>query len=302
MRFSGAPRNFRNAFRDFPSEIRKTKQHLPQAVISFDSSLVRRRQRTSMAPPGWSRKHVVNPTLIPSRRRLRPHFLEKLDAEAIAGFRIERGRGSTRAAITATRDLSGNPFRPAAVEYREALNVFGAPTRYHLTPVFRRGNQFRISERHGEHLSGPHATLPLALHYKSYREHRCSAWPGQILLCIVADRSGNRSVGWKTGGTSVANVAEVMQPPSVRSGQKHLSHHSVSPAELPTLFAQKSRCLDDVGNNCFGTHDQASGSKTARSEVLFLSTHIPPFLIWATCTPFLRCEVLCVKIRRSPMR
>jgi len=25
-----------------------------------------------------------------------------------------------------------------------------------------------------------------------------------VLLCIVADRSGNRSVGWKTGGTSVA--------------------------------------------------------------------------------------------------
>lgn len=35
--------------RDFPSEIRKTKQRLPQAVISFDRSLVRRRQRTSMA-------------------------------------------------------------------------------------------------------------------------------------------------------------------------------------------------------------------------------------------------------------
>ena len=46
----------------------------------------------------------------------------------------------------------------------------------------------------------------------------------------------------------------------------------------------------------------ASGSKTARSEVPFLSTHIPPFLIWETWTLFLRCEVLCVKIRRSPTR
>jgi hypothetical protein len=68
------------------------------------------------------------------------------------------------------------------------------------------------------------------------------------------------------------------------------------------LFARKSRGLDDVGNNHFGTHDQASGSKTARSEVLFLSTPIPPFLIWETWAPFLRCEVLPVKIRRSPMK
>jgi hypothetical protein len=59
----------------------------------------------------------------------------------------------------------------------------------------------------------------------------------------------------------------------------------------------------DVGNNHFGTHDQASGSKTARSEVLlFLSTPIPPFLIWERRAPFLRCEVLTVKIRRSPVR
>jgi hypothetical protein len=68
------------------------------------------------------------------------------------------------------------------------------------------------------------------------------------------------------------------------------------------LLLRKVGALDDVGSNHFGTHDQASGSKTARSEVLFLSTHIPPFLIWETWTPFLRCEVLCVKIRRSPMR
>ena len=68
------------------------------------------------------------------------------------------------------------------------------------------------------------------------------------------------------------------------------------------LFVQKSRGLDDVRDNYFGTHDQASGSKTARSEVLFLSTPIPPFLIWETWAPFLRCEVLCVKIRRSPIR
>jgi len=34
----------------------------------------------------------------------------------------------------------------------------------------------------------------------------------------------------------------------------------------------------DVGNNCIGTHDQPGGLKTARSEVLFLPTPIPPFL------------------------
>jgi hypothetical protein len=43
------------------------------------------------------------------------------------------------------------------------------------------------------------------------------------------------------------------------------------------LFSQKSRGLDDVGNNYSGTHDQASGSKTARSDVLFLSTHTAVF-------------------------
>jgi hypothetical protein len=34
------------------------------------------------------------------------------------------GRGSTRAVHSATRDLSGKLFRPAAVEYREALVSF----------------------------------------------------------------------------------------------------------------------------------------------------------------------------------
>lgn len=40
------------------------------------------------------------------------------------------GRGSTRAVFTATRDLSGNPFRPEAVEYREALVSF-----FYLVPL-----------------------------------------------------------------------------------------------------------------------------------------------------------------------
>jgi hypothetical protein len=54
-----------------------------------------------------------------------------------------------------------------------------------------------------------------------------------VLLCIVADRSGNRSVGWKTGGTSVAVSTVYFWKSQTLIGVGHLPHLIVSTQSGP---------------------------------------------------------------------
>ncbi len=75
-----------------------------------------------------------------------------------------------------------------------------------------------------------------------------------------------------------------------------------TPTAILKPFGQKSRGLDDAGNTYTSTRDQTIGFKTAQKQDAVPVHPIPPGLIWETWAPFLRREVLCVKMRRSPMR
>lgn len=54
-----------------------------------------------------------------------------------------------------------------------------------------------------------------------------------VLLYTVADRSGNRSVGWKTGGTSVAVGTVYFWNSQTLIGVGHLPHLIVSTQSRP---------------------------------------------------------------------